>query len=1499
MAKVRKYHEGGKGPGHPHPGVVTQSIQAWKDLTYGERWDYLTSAASNIYNWRENIAENITPKGYGSELNRISDSILLDKKDSHRRFFDRSTNDEWSTEADRAAYGRVYPNGQPQNKEREDLFNMLLGRDQVHNSMSISEDRPTISTDPDAIYYASKVTDDQIRNLFKQYVAEGTSNTVQGRIDDVVNSNAYGKTLGHFTINQGEDEKGSYVSYYDKWDLNPWSKGDGALRTIEDTASSIIGLDPAEVYGRVYYDPATGVPIGNKSNDTEKDFSDEDSHKVGGRIRTYKDGGTLKKPEEVEELLAMLNAYGTPKDQGALSSLVSDSTQPQEEAVASPNTRVNAFGEVYEYNEKEPAGGDPNYGSPKKLSGSERVSMDMYGFPGGGSNVTGDWITTLASLVPAVTAAPGGLGLIGSGFKSLYSPMTWRIPGMMGLTGHHVLSALGLEHMITETPEAIGEFMENPSPGQALHVTWDALMGVPAISMLRKGIPASIKAFQEAKTLARFKKGAAGEGTFLWDDTAKDWKRMTQAEQEWFNLAEEANPKLISSITEPAAESGVLQQLAGTQKALPAGEIHVRYGKETLEGMLKPLNFDDFTVLQNGVKVPKNMTWFGPANRSGKYNVPGANRFEATLDVRNPLVVNMPEVWTVERIQDIISQGYDAIVVTDATGAKVTETIPLDKSIINVIDKSKPLQQLASGSDKASNLTFQGLIESVLSIPRTITGASSKATQAMLQGERFATEYYLNTNTMERLGQLYGPIGKNQIFTPQTNKIFQKIAAGDDAIYRGLQQTFNERAAGSFLSNRLGAEHFPFELTPKQTSIGTNVNSGWGTYTNRHFPGVLIEQVGKMQGAGVWSKGDVFTPAEIKELYSKNPFGVHPERFRKSIIEIYGVEKGSKYYDRVGGLRYQAKNHLGNLKRTYGIKYPSHNSGSTFGIYKPGHYEGAIVTTVHEMNHYYFGEINLPNELIVPWMENLTLTANKHLFKPYPALAKTGFGVEYYAQPVEIQARLGELRYSLVDGILRKKGLDIDKVSDSVLQGAMNDLEVIIKSQDLGGFHKLFNNTSAGFMEGDLFVATDLGYTMRSKFADIIKGGVTDSGTFTKEKLSNLLGLLWKVPVVGAPLIIGGALQDDKAEQYNQGGALKGLIKKYRSGGSVGGWGSQGNFTTEYTSKQEGVAEIPDPNLIPEQNALDALVESGQEPLTPEEEKKLKAKKALQGAGKGAMAGASFGPWGAVVGGLVGGAVGYFAKQGAKIKKMYRRGGEASTEKEPDVNELLDMLSKHEGPPQKKSRRVDTDEWVPRHEDILQYLHSRDIDTEGNEIAKAYVIPAPFADHGEDPSDPRATGVSVKDEDGQRIRIASTHLKNPTTRIEEAIHSLQQQTLNDTSLSKVGRNKRRLYRMMKKQPWLNDLSPDKRKSITKKNYALKGSGSNQEFEAKLISAKMAMIHEGVLPSSGKVSDKDLGAIEQWYQKRKAQGDPGWESVLFRDLSNPKYRKVILKTLNKL
>jgi hypothetical protein len=408
---------------------------------------------------------------------------------------------------------------------------------------------------------------------------------------------------------------------------------------------------------------------------------------------------------------------------------------------------------------------------------------------------------------------------------------------------------------------------------------------------------------------------------------------------------------------------------------------------------------------------------------------------------------------------------------------------------------------------------------------------------------------------------------------------------------------------------------------------------------------------------------------------------------------------------------------------------------------------------------------------------------------------------------------------------------------------------------------------------------------------------------------------------------------------YSKGGkALKGLIKKYGAGGSVSGWGAQGNFSTEYTSRQPEVEELPHPMALAQDNSLSSEVEELN--LTPEEEKEAKKKKALALAGKGAMMGMKFGPWGALAGGVIGGAIGWFAKQGMKIKKLYNQGGGVSSpEKKPDVKDLIYQLESY-GKETRNPKELwelmdslrrkphgswnippDEDVWAASREDVLKYLSSRGIDTKGKEIDKTYIIPGPYADLNVngwealgvsekgrlyDPTKPSKPDIisagdfgapPFTNSRGRRIKIASRDIKDPTTRIEENIHSLQQQKFLDSSItdSKIGGNKRRLYRMLKKQPWVQDLSPEDRYYETKGNYALKGSGSTSEFEAKLIAAKMTMIHEGVLPSSGKVSDKDLEAIRQWYKSQEGLS----ERELFHDISNPKYRDEILKTLNKL
>lgn len=639
-----------------------------------------------------------------------------------------------------------------------------------------------------------------------------------------------------------------------------------------------------------------------------------------------------------------------------------------------------------------------------------------------------------------------------------------------------------------------------------------------------------------------------------------------------------------------------------------------------------------------------------------------------------------------------------------------------DDFIGSGVQQTGPLRQLA-GSNlpiAASNvpaaaseaglfgnkLTFKGLRDFFLPKPELTLQSgqlslkdvhSDKMTDAMLAGEKFVSQYYLNANTLDRLGSLYGPLGTGQLYDLGINKTFDNIASnlkskdfsytypGGSITYSGdqlqnqIKKLYTERAIWSTSGVEKGSELFPFELS-RMTSTevgGGRLQGSYGTYANRHFPGVLVTHIGGMGRTRPFSTVEQFTPAEILEIYGKEPFGVHPDSFKQSLIETYGADKGLERYENIGGLRYEATNEAGNLVRTYGLKSDvSHMldkkgrftdpSRSWSNVMKSEYY-GKLSTVVHEMNHYYFGMANLPNELIVPWMQHLTDEANFHLFSRYPK-GKIKFegpeSVQYYAQPVEIQARTGELRYQLVSQILRNKGITLSReTSHYDINKAIDELEIIIKRGDEDAFNNLFGG------END-YIAGTIG----PGYKNILKGGDF------KEKRASIMELMKIVPVVGAPLVLGAALggeEDLPILGYKKGGVLNFLTKKYGAGGTVEEFGAQGNFDTEYESRLPEVEEPSDPNeeiiaetIIEADAEIDPAADlNGDGEVTEAEKKKYinkkKGQSALSGAASGALVGASFGPWGAVIGGVVGGAAGWLTgKDGMKIKKKkYDDGG--------------------------------------------------------------------------------------------------------------------------------------------------------------------------------------------------------------------------------------------------
>ena len=210
----------------------------------------------------------------------------------------------------------------------------------------------------------------------------------------------------------------------------------------------------------------------------------------------------------------------------------------------------------------------------------------------------------------------------------------------------------------------------------------------------------------------------------------------------------------------------------------------------------------------------------------------------------------------------------------------------------------------------------------------------------------------------------------------------------------------------------------------------------------------------------------------------------------------------------------------------------------------------------------------------------------------------------------------------------------------------------------------------------------------------------------------------------------------------------------------------------------------------------------------------------------------------------------------------------------------------------------DDDVYSVTHEDIYNYLASED---------------APGEEHDTLLGVKMGRGAEDTKDGGFRqhpLMIHSSRAGDEDVRLEEDIHSIQPKV--GTLIKGMGGLKRKLARMLKKQDFTfregvgseefqalsdqekSDLYKD---DMVKRNYALKGTGSSSEFEAKLISDKMQMIDQGIIDSSGRVTKDDLQAIQQWYEKQNPNA--AFLNPLFKNIDDsPRYTKILLQALNK-
>lgn len=184
--------------------------------------------------------------------------------------------------------------------EQEDLWSMYLGLPQRYKSVGVSSYVPTKSKDKSGTYYKlqdpnhAKWLTEKAKELkigeSKIFTEDDFETDSTGQVQNSIGS------LGTYTLSKGRDDKGEYISYYDKWDLAP-----------SGVNVNVIGK-PLEIYDRVYLDKK--YQAGGVSMKPVSPFMDLKMFKNRYKLEqlpTYQMGGILDDyiktlPEEQQNL---------------------------------------------------------------------------------------------------------------------------------------------------------------------------------------------------------------------------------------------------------------------------------------------------------------------------------------------------------------------------------------------------------------------------------------------------------------------------------------------------------------------------------------------------------------------------------------------------------------------------------------------------------------------------------------------------------------------------------------------------------------------------------------------------------------------------------------------------------------------------------------------------------------------------------------------------------------------------------------------------------------------------------------------------------------------------------------------------------------------------------------------------------------------------------------------------------------------------------------------
>lgn len=190
----------------------------------------------------KSLGKNLLPVSYENLPLRYILSSKFNVKESNRQFIDNLLNDKMTTE-DRKQFNDLIKTSGLSSDElkkryanRMDAYNLYLGIPQKNNTLEVSNQVPSKSTEKNKTYY--KYNDEAKNKLAKELIDWANTNSEEkGVLTDLKQF-----VMGDYTVSKGKDKRGNYISYYDKWDLDP----------IGSQVKSLDYGKPFEMYDKIY-----------------------------------------------------------------------------------------------------------------------------------------------------------------------------------------------------------------------------------------------------------------------------------------------------------------------------------------------------------------------------------------------------------------------------------------------------------------------------------------------------------------------------------------------------------------------------------------------------------------------------------------------------------------------------------------------------------------------------------------------------------------------------------------------------------------------------------------------------------------------------------------------------------------------------------------------------------------------------------------------------------------------------------------------------------------------------------------------------------------------------------------------------------------------------------------------------------------------------------------------------------------------------------------------